>query len=120
MTAMAKKNFGLIQAPDGFYIGSILKSGMLSADSRKITEQEITFMFEDLMRRHKAETGKTTKAFFHKHVPTMIAKVDPSLEECGIMTPQTRAVIAQKIQKIQMQRQAAQRKPQGLRLAVPK
>lgn len=94
---MAKK-FGLIQAPDGFYIGSILKSGMLSKDSRKITEQEITFMFEDLMRRHKAETGKSVKTFFHAHQPAMIAKVDPSLAECGIITPQMKAALAQKAQ----------------------
>lgn len=92
---MAKK-FGIIQAPDGFYIGSILKSGMLSADARKITEQEITFMFEDMMRRHKAETGKSVKMFFHNHQPAMIAKVDPSLAECGIVTPQMMATLAQR------------------------
>lgn len=113
---MAKKNFGLIKAPDGFYIGSILKSGMLSTDSRKITDDEITFMFEDLMRRHKAETGKTVKTFFHKHSPAMIAKVDPSLEECGIMTPQMQMMLMAKAK----QKQMAQRQPQGLRLGVPK
>lgn len=113
---MAKKNFGLIQAPDGFYIGSILKSGMLSADSRKITEDEIVFMFEDLMRRHKAETGKSVKTFFHQHQPAMIAKVDPSLEECGIMTPRMKVMFAAKAK----QAAATRRSPQGLRLAVPK
>ena len=93
---MAKKNFGIVQAPDGFYIGSILKSGMLSADSRRITDDEITFMFEDMMHRHKAETGKSVKTFFHKHQPVMIAKVDPSLEECGIMTPRMKALLQAK------------------------
>jgi len=111
---MAKKNFGLIQAPDGFYIGSILKSGMLSADARKITDNEITFMFEDMMRRHKAETGKSVRTFFHNHQPAMIAKVDPTLLECGIITPQMKAALAQ---KAQMQQKGQQ---QGLRLAVPK
>ena len=118
---MAKKNFGIVQAPDGFYIGSILKSGMLSADSRKITDTEITFMFEDMMRRHKAETGKSTKTFFHQHVPAMIAKVDPSLEECGIMTPRMKAMLQAKAQQqAAMRKQAQQRQPQGLRLGVPK
>ena len=115
---MAKKNFGLIKAPDGFYIGSILKSGMLSADARKITDDEITYMFEDLMRRHKAETGKTVKTFFHKHSPAMIAKVDPSLEECGIMTPRMKAVLEAKARQQAMTK--AQQQPKGLRLAVPK
>ena len=50
---MAKK-VGIIKAPDGFYIGSLNKSGLPSADSRKITDDEITYMFEDMMRRHKA------------------------------------------------------------------
>ena len=113
---MAKKNFGLIQAPDGFYIGSILKSGMLSADSRKITEDEIVFMFEDLMRRNKATTGKNVKTFFHAHEPALIAKVDPSLEECGIMTPRMKAMFAAKAKQATVTR----RSPQGLRLAVPK
>ena len=117
---MAKKNFGIVKAPDGFYIGSILKSGMLSSDSRKITDNEITFMFEDMMRRHKAETGKSTKTFFHQHVPMMIAKVDPTLEECGIMTPRMKALLQAKAQQQAMMNGKAQRKPQGLRLAVPK
>lgn len=111
---MAKKNFGIVKAPDGFYIGSILKSGMLSADARRITDNEITFMFEDMMRRHKAETGKSVRTFFHNHEPALIAKVDPTLLECGIITPQMKAAMAQKAQE----RQKGQQK--GLRLAVPK
>ena len=114
---MAKK-VGIIKAPDGFYIGSLNKTGLPSADARKITEQEITFMFEDMMRRHKAETGKSVKSFFHKHVPTLIAKVDPSLEECGIVTPRMKAVLEVKARQQAMTK--AQRQPQGLRLAVPK
>lgn len=114
---MAKK-VGIIKAPDGFYIGSLNKTGLPSADSRKITDDEITFMFEDLMRRHKAETGKNVNTFFHKHVPTLIAKVDPSLEECGIMTPRMKAMLEAKARQQAMTRQAQQ--PKGLRLGVPK
>ena len=117
---MAKK-IGIIKAPDGFYIGSLNKTGLPSADSRKITDDEITFMFEDMMRRHKAETGKSIKTFFHQHVPAMIAKVDPSLEECGIMTPRMKAMLQAKAQQqAAMRKQAQQRQPQGLRLGVPK
>ena len=114
---MAKK-VGIIKAPYGFYIGSLNKSGLPSADSRKITDDEITYMFEDMMRRHKADTGKSIKTFFHKHVPVMIAKVDPSLEECGIMTPRMNAMLQAKAKQQAMMK--AQRQPQGLRLAVPK
>ena len=114
---MAKK-VGIIKAPDGFYIGSLLKTGLPSADSRKITDDEITFMFEDMIRRHKAETGKNVKVFFHQHTPALIAKVDPSLEECGIMTPRMKAVLEAKARQQAMTK--AQQQPKGLRLAVPK
>ena len=116
---MAKK-VGIIKAPDGFYIGSLNKNGLPSADSRKITDDEITFMFENLVRRHKTETGSNVKMFFHKNVPTLIAKVDPTLEECGIMTPRLKAMLQAKAQQQIAQRGQAQRKPQGLRLQVPK
>ena len=120
---MAKK-VGIIKAPDGFYIGSLLKTGLPSADARKITDDEITFMFEDMMRRHKAETGKNVKTFFHKNVPALIAKVDPTLEECGIMTPRMKAMLEAKAKQAKMAQMQAQQRgkqaPKGLRLAVPK
>lgn len=109
---MARK-VGIIKAPDGFYVGSLNKNGLPSADSRRITDSEITFMFEDMMRRHKAETGKSVRMFFHQHQPAMIAKIDPTLLECGIITPQMRQMLAQK-------EQAQQKGQKGLRLAVPK
>lgn len=110
------KKVGIIKAPDGFYIGSLNKTGLPSADSRKITDDEITFMFEDIMRRHKAETGKDVKMFFHKHVPVLMAKVDPTLEECGVMTPRMKAML-----QAQAKSRLAQRgQAKGLRLGVPK
>ena len=116
---MAKK-VGIIKAPDGFYIGSLNKTGLPSADSRKITDTEITYMFEDMMRRHKAETGKNVKTFFHQHLPAMIVKVDPTLEECGIMTPRMKAMLEAKARQQLSQVGQAQRQPQGLKLAVPR
>jgi len=51
----------------------------------------------------------------------MIAKVDPTLEECGIMTPRMKALLQAKAkQQAMMRAQAQKRQPQGLRLAVPK
>jgi len=82
-----ERKFGLISAPDGFYIGRIMKSGMLSKDSRKISEQEIITMFEDLLRRNKAETGRSVLTIFSKHTPVIIAKLDPDIRECGILRP---------------------------------
>jgi len=117
------KKIGIIKAPDGFYIGSLNKTGLPSADARKITEDEITFMFEDMMRRHKAETGKNVKIFTHKHVPALIAKVDPSLEECGIMTPRMKAALEARERQMAALRKRVQvghARPQGLRLNIPK
>ena len=116
---MAKK-IGIIKAPDGFYIGSLNKTGLPSADARKITDDEIAFMFEDMMRRHKAEMGKSVMTFFHQHQPAMIAKIDPTLLECGIITPQMKAAMAQRQQQMQQMQQQKMGQQKGLRLAVPK
>ena len=89
-----EKKYGLIKAPDGFYIGRILKSGMLSKDSRKISEQEIITMFEDVLRRNKAETGRSVMTIFSKHTPVIIAKIDPDIRECGILQPQKKPIVS--------------------------
>ena len=89
-----EKKYGLIQAPDGFYIGRIMKSGMLSKDSRKISEQEIITMFEDVLRRNKAETGRSVMTIFSKHTPVIIAKIDPDIRECGILQPQKKPMVS--------------------------
>ena len=98
---MARK-VGIIQAPDGFYIGSILKNGMLSAEARKITEQEIIAMFEDVLRRNKAETGRSVMTIFSKHEPVIVAKLRPTLAECGIVTPQQKAMLARQVEMSRM------------------
>ena len=83
-----ERKYGLISAPDGFYVGRIMKSGMLSKDSRKISEQEIITMFEDLLRRNKAETGRSVLSLFSHGKPVLVAKLDPDIRECGVL-PQT-------------------------------
>ncbi len=82
---MEERKFGLIQAPDGFYIGRIMKSGMLSKDSRKISEQEIMAMFEDLMKRNKAETGQSVMSVFSHGNPILVAKLNPDIMETGVI-----------------------------------
>jgi hypothetical protein len=84
-----ERKYGLISAPDGFYIGRIMKSGMLSKDSRKISEQEIITMFEDLLRRNKAETGRSVLSLFSHGKPVLVAKLDPDIRECGVLPQPT-------------------------------
>lgn len=83
---MAKAtDFNIVKAPDGFYFGRILKSGMLSSDSRRITDEEIIAMFEDVLRRNKAETGRSVMTVFSKRVPVLMAKLDPDIRETGVL-----------------------------------
>ena len=53
---MAKK-VGIIKAPDGFYIGSLNKTGLPSADARKITDDEINIMVDKCSRGGKITLG---------------------------------------------------------------
>lgn len=80
-----ERKYNLIKAPDGYYIGKIMKSGMLSKDSRRISDEEIMAMFEDVLRRNKAETGRSVMTVFSKHVPVILAKIDPDIRECGLV-----------------------------------
>ena len=113
---MAKATeYGIMKAPDGFYFCKKTKTGMPSKDSRKITEQEIIAMFEDVLRRNKAETGKDVMTIWTKREPLMIAKLNPTLEECGIMTPRMKAAMAAKARQQAMM--GSQQK--GPRLTIP-
>lgn len=107
---MAKTaDFGIIKAPDGFYFGRLLKSGMMASDARRITDQEIIEMFMDVLRRNKAETGRSVMTIFSKRVPVLMAKLDPDIRETGIlpkpqMTPeQIQMLRRQPLQQAQMQ-----------------
>jgi hypothetical protein len=75
----------IVKAPDGYYFGRIMKSGMLSRDARKITDQEIIAMFEDVLRRNRAETGRSVMSVFTHGNPVMVAKLDPDIRECGVL-----------------------------------
>ena len=113
---MAKAtDYGIIKAPDGFYFGRLLKSGMMASDSRRITDEEIIAMFEDVLRRNKAETGRSVMTIFSKRVPVLMAKLDPDIRETGVLpqpklTPQQIQMNNQRQHAImrQMQMQAQQ------------
>lgn len=88
---MAKKDSHLIQAPDGFYVGRILKTGMPAQDCRRITDEEVIAMFEDLLRRNRAETGRSVMSVFSHGRPVLVAKLEPDIRECGVLpAPLTR------------------------------
>ena len=55
---MAKEGQKLLQGADGFYVGRVLKSGELSKDAYKLSDQEIARMFEVYLRRY-CERNKT-------------------------------------------------------------
>ena len=107
---MAKAtDFGIIKAPDGFYFGRILKSGMMAADNRKVSDEEIIEMFLDVLKRNKAETGRDVMTIFSKRVPVLMAKLNPDIRETGILPkPQLTPQQIQMLKKRQMQMQKAQ------------
>ena len=117
---MEERKYNLIKAPDGYYIGKIMKSGMLSKDSRRISDEEIMAMFEDVLRRNRAETGRSVMSVFSHGKPVMVAKLEPDIMECGVIErPQRQqAVLEAKVRQQAMAKQAQQHR--GLRLAVPK
>lgn len=111
---MAKgTDFQLVKAPDGFYFARKLKNGMPANDARRITDEEVIAMFEDLLRRNKAETGRSVMTIFSKRVPVLMAKLDPDIRETGVLpqpklTPQQIQILRQR--QAQMMQQARKSK----------
>ena len=109
---MAKAtDFGIIKAPDGFYFGRLLKSGMMAADNRKVSDEEIIEMFLDVLKRNKAETGRSVMTIFSKRVPVLMAKLDPDIRETGVLpkqqlTPEQKMVLQKQYAKWQQAQQA--------------
>lgn len=105
---MAKANeYGILKAPDGFYFSKKTKTGMLSSDSRKITDEEIIEMFLDVLKRNKAETGRDVMTIFSKRVPVLMAKLNPDIRETGVLPkPQLTPQQIQMLRQQQMMRQA--------------
>jgi hypothetical protein len=84
-----KQEVKIIKGPDGFYAGRILKSGLPSSDTHKVSDEEVCAMFEDVLRRHRADTGRSVLSIFNERKePIFVAKLDPDIRECGILQPQ--------------------------------
>lgn len=75
----------IIKGPDGFYCGRILKTGLPSADTHKVTDEEICAMFEDLLRRNRMNTGRSVLAIFTHGKPAFMAKLEPHIMETGVI-----------------------------------
>jgi hypothetical protein len=111
---MAKANeFHLIKAPDGFYFGRILKSGMLASDSRRITDEEVMAMTEDLLTRNRAETGRSVMSVFSHGKPVFVAKLNPDITECDVLPEPERRQLSPMEMRMRemMMRQMRQRTP---------
>lgn len=81
-----KQEVKIIKGPDGFYAGRILKSGLPSSDTHKVSDEEVCAMFEDVLRRHRAETGRSVLSIFNERKePIFVAKIDPDIRECGVL-----------------------------------
>lgn len=122
---MAKAtDYGLMKAPDGFYFCKKTKTGMPSSDSRKITDEEICAMFEDVLRRNKAETGRNVMTIFSKRVPVFMAKLDPDIRETGILpkpklTPeQMKQIQIMRMRQAQIAQEKAKQKKMPLRVGA--
>ena len=57
MAKTTLQDYEFLQALDGIYFGRVLKNGSLSKDARKITSEEIVYLFSEFLQdyclRHK-------------------------------------------------------------------
>ena len=119
---MAKAtDYGLMKAPDGFYFCKKTKTGMPSSDSRKITDEEICAMFEDVLRRNKAETGRDVMTIFSKRIPVFMAKLEPDIRETGVLpkpklTPEQ--IQALRMRQMQLQQQQMMKKARKSKMPI--
>ena len=51
-------DYEFLQCEDGIYFGRALKNGNISADSRKITDEEIAYLMSELVQGYCLKTGK--------------------------------------------------------------
>ena len=56
---MAKlEDYEFLQCEDGIYFGRALKNGSVSKDARKITNEEIIYLFSELLQDYCLHNGK--------------------------------------------------------------
>ena len=52
------QDYEFLRCEDGIYFGRALKNGSISADSRKITDEEIAYLMSELVEVYCLMTGK--------------------------------------------------------------
>lgn len=52
------QDYEFLQCEDGIYFARALKNGSISKDARKITNEEIIYMFSELLQDYCLRTGQ--------------------------------------------------------------
>ena len=58
MAKVSLQDYSFIQCEDGIYLGRALKDGSISKDARKITNEEIIYLFSEFLQAYCLTTGK--------------------------------------------------------------
>lgn len=51
-------DYEFLRCEDGIYFGRALKNGAISADARKITDEEVAYLMSELVEGYCLRTGK--------------------------------------------------------------
>ena len=58
MAKSTLQDYEFLQCEDGIYFGRALKNGSISKDARKITNEEIIYMFSELLQAYCLRNNK--------------------------------------------------------------
>jgi len=58
MAKSTLQDYEFLQCEDGIYFGRALKSGSISKDARKITNEEIIYLFSELLQDYCLRNNK--------------------------------------------------------------
>jgi hypothetical protein len=58
MAKVTLQDYEFLQCEDGIYFGRALKNGSISKDARKITNDEIVYMFSEILQDYCLRTNK--------------------------------------------------------------
>ena len=58
MAKASLQDYEFLQCEDGIYFGRALKNGSISKDARKITNEEIIYLFSELLQAYCLDTKK--------------------------------------------------------------
>ena len=58
MAKATLQDYEFLQCEDGIYFGRALKNGSISKDARKVTNDEIIYMFSEILQDYCLRTNK--------------------------------------------------------------